>query len=79
MDVRKRFWIETGLAAASAVFAVLTLVWKEWIELIFRIDPDHGSGAAEWGIAFTALALAIVFAIVARIEWRHLQAAGSPA
>jgi hypothetical protein len=75
MDARKRVWIETGLSAASAVFFVLTVLWKDWIELTFRIDPDNGSGAAEWGIALTALALAIVFAAAARIELRHLRAA----
>jgi hypothetical protein len=79
MDARKRMWIETGLSAASAVFALLTIVWKDWIELIFRIDPDNGSGAAEWGIALAALALAVVFAVAARIEWRHLRAAAAAA
>ncbi|MEA2932060.1 MAG: hypothetical protein QOI56_845, partial [Actinomycetota bacterium] len=39
--VRTRFWIELGLAATGALCLLLTLLSKEWIELVFRIDPDH--------------------------------------
>jgi hypothetical protein len=75
MDVRKRVVIETALSAASFVFCVLTAVWKDWIELVFRFDPDHHSGSVEWGIAAAALALSLVFAAVARLERRRLVAA----
>jgi cobalamin biosynthesis protein CobD/CbiB len=74
MKERPRFWIETGLAALSALFCVLTLIWKDWVEIVFRFDPDHHSGSVEWMIAAGALVLAIVFGLLARAEYRSHQA-----
>ena len=73
--LRTRFWIEAGLSLASLVFMLLTLLWREWIELIFRVDPDHGSGSREWTVVLAAAAVAIAFAVVARVEWRKRVAA----
>jgi hypothetical protein len=69
-----RFWIETVLAAICVVSLVLTFLWKEWIEIIFHVDPDNGSGAAEWWLAIGSGVLAVVFAVAARVEWRRIQA-----
>lgn len=69
-----RFWSETVLAVVSAVSLVLTFVWKEWIEFIFHVDPDNGSGAAEWWLAIGSGVLAVAFAVAARVEWRLIQA-----
>jgi hypothetical protein len=27
---------------------VVTLFWHDWIEAVFRVDPDQGKGSAEW-------------------------------
>ena len=32
------------LAIVSAVLFVVTLVWHEWIEIIFKVAPDRGRG-----------------------------------
>jgi len=69
--LRPRFWVESVLAAASFLFAVLTLVWKDWIEIVFRVDPDHHSGSLEMGIVLAAIAITVIFAILARVEWRR--------
>ena len=50
---------------------VVTLLWKDWIELVFRIDPDAGSGALEWSIVAVTLAFTVAFSILARQEWRR--------
>ncbi len=71
-------WIETVLAAFSAVSFVLTLAWQEWIEIIVRVDPDNGSGAAEWWLAIASGALAIGFAVAARVQWRRIRRELSP-
>ncbi len=75
--LRARFWIETGLSLASVVFLVLTLAWKDWIEIIFRVDPDNHSGSLEWGIVAVSAVLALTFAGLARAEWRRRAAAAS--
>jgi len=71
--VRQRFWIETVLGTASGLLCLLTLVQHDWIENAFGIDPDAGSGSLEWAIVFGALAVTIVFAALARQEWKRRQ------
>jgi hypothetical protein len=44
---RRRFWIETGLGALSALLFVLTLFVPDWIEAVSRVDPDRHSGSLE--------------------------------
>jgi hypothetical protein len=69
--LRRRFWIELSLVVANIVLLAVTIVWTEWIELLFQVDPDAGSGALEWTIAGVFLGLTIMFAVLARIEWRR--------
>jgi hypothetical protein len=65
------FWIEAILAAASALLLVLTLVWEDWIEIVFGVDPDNHSGSLEWLIVIVCLCIAVVFSLLARQEWRR--------
>ena len=62
----------TALAGFSGVFFLLTLLWKDWIEIIFGVDPDHHSGSLEWLIVAVALVATIAFAVLARLDWRRL-------
>ena len=73
----RKFWIESWVAAVSGLLCVFTLIRQDWIELIFRVDPDHGSGALEWSVVGGPLALCVVSALLARREWRHSSALGS--
>jgi hypothetical protein len=70
-NVRNGFWVRLALAAISAILSVVTLIWHDWVEIVFRIDPDHGSGWLEWLIVIMALGLAITFSISARREWQR--------
>jgi hypothetical protein len=69
--VRKRFWLEAGCGALGGSLFVLTLISKEWIEEIFGVDPDRGSGALEWAISLGLLGVAVVSFALARRELRR--------
>jgi hypothetical protein len=65
-----RFWLRTALAGLSGFLFALTLVWPDWIEEVFGVDPDRHSGALEWGLVFALLVTTLAFAAAARAEWR---------
>jgi hypothetical protein len=67
-----RFWGACGVAVAGAALTLLTLASPTWIELLFGIDPDAGSGALEWALAALPVA-AIAGALLARVEWRRVR------
>lgn len=71
MNRRTRIWIEAALASLSGIFFLLTVLGKNWIEIILGVDPDNGSGLSEWKIAVGAAVLTVVFVVVARIERRQ--------
>lgn len=68
-QLRLRFWIESVLAAASSALFAITLIWPQWLESAFGIDPDQGSGTLEWAIVAGAVALTLVCVVLARREW----------
>ena len=69
--LRFRFWVEAALGTLTGLLCALTLVTREWIELLFGIDPDGGSGALEWAIVASLLGVTIAFSLSARAEWRR--------
>lgn len=71
---RIRFCCEVVLAVVTAGLAVLTLITREWIEAIFGVDPDGGSGALEWAIVAALFVASLALAFIARWERRRLVA-----
>ena len=70
-SLRWVFWIEIVAALPSAVSLVLTLLWRDWIEILFHFDPDRSSGAVEWLIVVASLAITLLLGTLARNEWRR--------
>lgn len=73
--LRWYFWLETGMAVATAILFAITLVWRSWIEIVFNIDPDNRSGTLEWLIVGTLLMMTLVLFTMAGYEWRRARAA----
>jgi len=69
MPMRRRFWFETTTAALAGVLALITVFWRDWIE-ITGWDPDRHSGALEWWVVAVLAAIALGSALLARGEWR---------
>jgi hypothetical protein len=71
MKIRRRFFLEAGSALVLALMLVVTFITPDWIEHVFGVDPDKGSGEIEWG-GVVALGLVFVACLaLARIEWRR--------
>ena len=59
---RMRYMLELACAVGSGVLAVLTLAVHDWIEVVFGVDPDGGSGLVEIAIVVTLLAISAALA-----------------
>jgi hypothetical protein len=62
-----RYRLEVIGAAVTGLAAAITAIVPDWIEEVFGVDPDSGSGALEWLIV-VALALATV--AFSALAWR---------
>ena len=69
---RLRIRIEVGLAIAFALLALATLINPQWIESVFELSPDRGSGDSEWGITLAFGAASLLASLLAGLELRLL-------
>lgn len=65
------FWVKLAVATLTAVLSALTLVWHDWIEVVFHADPDHDSGGLELLVLLVGFALTLALSLSARREWRR--------
>jgi hypothetical protein len=68
---RTRFWVEVAVTAVSATLLVVTLLWSDWIEVVFGFDPDGGDGSLEWLVAAMLMSSTFLFVLLARAEMRR--------
>ena len=74
-QVRLRMWLESVLASTTGVLFLITLVWRDWIERVFGIEPDGGNGTLEWLIVGGLLVATIMLFVLARLEWQRSRTA----
>lgn len=72
--LRPWFYPEAILGMLSAVLFVVTLINQQWVEMVFNVDPDQGSGALEWFVVGGLAVVAIALGLAARYEWRRASA-----
>ena len=72
-----RLKVELSASVACAALATVTLIWRDWTEMLFRVDPDAGSGAFEWALVIALAAATAAFALAARVEWARTRGAES--
>jgi hypothetical protein len=68
------FWVEAVAAGFATFMGLLTIVWHDWIEGVFRVDPDHGNGSAEWIAVVVLLSIGVSAGALARRRWRRVSA-----
>ncbi len=73
--LRRRFWLEAGIATVTSILFVITLVQRDWIEIVFSVDPDNRNGTLEWLIVGVLLVVMITLFTLASYEWRRARAA----
>ena len=73
MRTRSRVWFcaETILGVLFALLFVYSVFARDWIEVVFHIDPDRGTGYLEWLIVGGLLTLTLICGYLARREWRR--------
>ena len=71
---RIRMRIELVLAIVFGLLAISTMIEPQWIERIFEVSPDAGSGESEWGITVVFGAASLIAALLARRSWHRVGA-----
>lgn len=69
-QMRWYFWLEVCLASVTGILFVVTLIWRDWAEIIFHVDPDQGNGSFEWLIVGGLLVVTLVLFTLAGYQWR---------
>jgi hypothetical protein len=67
--LRRRFWFEVGLACVALGLLAFTILQRNWIEVVFGVDPDRGNGSFEWALVLASIAVFTLASALARREW----------
>jgi hypothetical protein len=67
---RVRLRVDAVLVTLSAILHMLTPVLPSWIEVVFRVDADAGSGKSEWLFAGSFALSTVGLGLATRLEWQ---------
>jgi hypothetical protein len=70
VSVVLRARIEIVLSALLGMATIVTAVWPTWIEGLFGLEPDGGSGETEWWIVAMLAVVTVATAVLARRDLR---------
>ncbi|MHB8660236.1 MAG: ABC transporter permease [Solirubrobacteraceae bacterium] len=70
-DLSRLLWFETCAAILSGSLMILTVLWRDWVEVLFGVDPDHHSGSLEWFLLVGSISATALLAVAARHEWNQ--------
>ena len=77
-QMRKRLIVaETAVAGLAGFLAILTIFWRDWLEVLFGADPDHHNGTAELAIIAVLAVTSLLLGSIARwqvVRWRRAAA-----
>ena len=73
-----RWRLELALAGFFAILTVQTAAAPNWIEVVFRVDPDVGNGSLEWALVAGFGVLAAIAAIMGQRHYVATRAQESP-
>ena len=74
---RRLIAIETALAGLAGVLAIVSIFWRDWLEILFHWDPDHHSGTAELLLILSLALVCVVLGCCSRwqaVRWRRAAA-----
>jgi hypothetical protein len=71
--------LEAGIALVAGALGILTVFWRDWIEMLTGWDPDHHDGRAEWLIVAALMVVAAVAGAMAHRHWARLTASAGQA
>lgn len=66
---RTRLQVELALAVLAGLLTIVTLISREWIELLTGWDPDRGSGSVELALALIPAVVTVASSALARRDW----------
>jgi hypothetical protein len=65
---------ETAVAGLAGLLAIVTIFWRDWLEMMFGWDPDHHNGTAELMIIGALAAVSVLLGSAARwqtVRWKR--------
>jgi hypothetical protein len=76
--MRKRLIVvETAAAGLAGFLAILSIFWRDWLEILFGWDPDHHNGTAELALIAGLAVISLLLGCTARwqaVRWRRAAA-----